>query len=79
MWGVSGVGSGWIAGRRRVFGVRGGEGQLTRVHISSLVQEASYVSPLVEIFGDIFIGENSFLASNTILRATPEQMLKIGN
>lgn len=46
----------------------GGEGQLTRVDDSSPVQGTSYVSPLVEIFGDIFIGENSFVAGNTILR-----------
>ncbi len=39
----------------------------------------SYVSPLVEWFGDIRIGEKSFVASNTILRASPERRVEIGN
>ncbi|MDQ3512881.1 MAG: hypothetical protein M3462_04330, partial [Chloroflexota bacterium] len=30
---------------------------------------ASYLSPLVEIYGDVEIGERSFVASNTILYA----------
>ncbi len=37
------------------------------------------MSPLVEIFGDVFIGENSFVAGNTILRAAPQQRLEIGS
>ncbi len=37
------------------------------------------MSPLVEVFGDVFIGERSFVAGNTVLRAAPEQRLEIGN
>ena len=41
--------------------------------------ENSYVSPLAEIFGDVFVGQGVFVASNTVLRAAPEQTLEIGN
>ena len=39
----------------------------------------SYVSPLVEVFGDVYIGKQSFVASNTVLRVAPDQRLDIGN
>lgn len=45
----------------------------------SPVVGTSYVSPLVELYGDVYIGENSFVASNTALRASPEQRLEIGS
>jgi carbon dioxide concentrating mechanism protein CcmM len=57
----------------------GGGGELTRVDVSSPVQGSSYVSPLVEIFGDVWIGEHSFVASNAILRASPANRLEIGS
>jgi hypothetical protein len=57
----------------------GSGGELTRVDVSSPVQGSSYVSPLVEIFGDVWIGEHSFVASNTILRASPANRLEIGS
>jgi carbon dioxide concentrating mechanism protein CcmM len=37
------------------------------------------VAPLVEIFGEVRIGEHSFVASNTILRASPDNHLEIGS
>ena len=40
---------------------------------SSPVVGTSYVSPLVELYGDVFIGERSFVAGNTVLRAAPER------
>ncbi len=49
----------------------GGEGQLMQVDVASPVNGTSYVAPLTEVFGEVFIGENSFIASNTILRAAP--------
>ncbi len=57
----------------------GGEGQLTRVDATNPVVGTSYVAPLTEVFGEVFIGENSFVASNTILRASPENHLEIGS
>lgn len=55
------------------------EGRLTPVDISSPVHGTSYVSPLVEVFGDVAIGHRSFVASNTILRASPQHRLEIGS
>ncbi|PLS84696.1 MAG: hypothetical protein CYG60_16550 [Actinobacteria bacterium] len=37
------------------------------------------MAPLTEIFGEVLIGERSFVASNTILRASPDQRVTIGN
>jgi carbon dioxide concentrating mechanism protein CcmM len=56
-----------------------GEGELTPVDVSSPVHGSSYVAPLVEVFGDVRIGEHSFVASNTILRASPDNRLEIGS
>ncbi|MBA4115262.1 MAG: carbonate dehydratase [Rubrobacter sp.] len=33
----------------------------------------------MEVFGDVYIGKQSFVASNTVLRAAPDQRLDIGN
>ena len=43
------------------------------------VRGTSYVSPLVELYGDVYIGEDSFVAGNTVLRAAPERRLEIGS
>ena len=57
-----------------------GEGQYTPVDVSNpVVHGSSYVAPLVEIFGVVRIGEHSFVASNTILRASPDNRLEIGS
>lgn len=61
-------------------GTTGGEsGQLMPVDPGVPVVGTSYVAPLTEIFGDVLIGERSFVASNTILRAAPEQRVEIGS
>lgn len=39
----------------------------------------SFVSPLVETFGDVFTGKHSFVASNTVLRADPGGRVCLGN
>ncbi len=39
----------------------------------------SFVAPLVEILGDVYIGRHSFVTNNTILRAEPEQHICIGS
>ena len=60
-------------------GAAEGGGELMAITPGEAVFGTSYVSPLVEIFGDVFIGERSFVAGNTVLRAAPEQRLEIGS
>ena len=56
------------------------DGELNRVsRFQEPVIGTSYVSPLAEIFGDVSIGERSFVAGNTVLRAGPERALTIGS
>lgn len=43
-----------------------------------VVVNNSYLSPLIEIFGDVSIGSGVFIASNTILRADPDMRICIG-
>ncbi len=45
----------------------------------AVVASSSFVSPLVDLFGDISVGEKSFVAGNTILRAEPGTKICIGN
>jgi hypothetical protein len=54
-------------------------GQLTAVIPGEAVYGTSYVSPLVELFGDVYIGERSFVAGNTVLCAAPDRRLDIGS
>lgn len=55
-------------------------GQLTRIgRPATPVFGSSYVGPLTEIFGDVFIGQGSFIVSNTILRAAPGLRVELGN
>ena len=44
-----------------------------------VVVNSSFISPLVELFGDVSIGKKVFVASNTTLRADPSTQLCIGN
>lgn len=39
----------------------------------------SFISPLVELFGDVSVGQQVFVASNTIIRAAPETSICIGS
>ncbi|OKH49102.1 carbonate dehydratase [Phormidium tenue] len=39
----------------------------------------SFISPLVELFGNVSIGRQAFVAGNTIVRADPETQICIGN
>ena len=51
-------------------------------NISSFINPVinnSFVSPLAELFGDINIGEHSFIAGNTIVRADPDTRVCIGS
>src|SRR5215210_1431680 len=54
-------------------------GQLTAVIPGETVYGTSYVSPLVELFGDVYVGERSFVAGNTVLRAAPDRRIDIGS
>lgn len=42
-----------------------------------IVVNSSYISPLVELFGDISVGKQVFIASNTIVRADPQTRICI--
>jgi carbonic anhydrase/acetyltransferase-like protein (isoleucine patch superfamily) len=44
-----------------------------------LVYGTSYVGPLTEIFGDVYIGEKDFVASNTVIRAAPGNRVEVGD
>ena len=55
----------------------GGPQQISETN--SPVVGTSYVSPLVELYGDVFIRVRSFVAGNTVLRAAPDQRLEIGD
>jgi len=55
-------------------------GSLTSLQLPLRVTvNSSFISPLVELFGDVSIGQKSFVASNTILRADPGTQVCIGN
>lgn len=43
------------------------------------VYGTSFVNPLVEMFGEVYIGEESLIAGNTVLRAGEGQRVEIGN
>ncbi|HXG70070.1 MAG TPA: hypothetical protein VNJ04_05585, partial [Gemmatimonadaceae bacterium] len=45
---------------------------------SVVTDGGSYLSPLIEIFGDVAIGQRVFIASNTILRADPGTRICVG-
>jgi carbon dioxide concentrating mechanism protein CcmM len=44
-----------------------------------LVYGSSYVGPLTEIFGDVYIGKKDFIASNTVVRAAPGNRVELGD
>jgi carbonic anhydrase/acetyltransferase-like protein (isoleucine patch superfamily) len=46
---------------------------------SVVVNGSSYVSPLTEIFGDVFIGQDNFVAASSVLRASPGHRVELGD
>ena len=54
-------------------------GQLTIIRPGESVYGTSFVNPLVELYGNVYLGQRSFVAGNTVFRAAPERTLKIGN
>ena len=45
----------------------------------NVVVNNSFISPLVELFGDVSVGHGVFIASNTVLRADPGTRICIGS
>ncbi len=57
-----------------------GGGRVTNIERPPvLVFGSSYVSPLVETFGDIYIGEENFIAGNSVIRSAPGLRLELGD
>ncbi len=54
-------------------------GELAPVSEADPVANGSFVSPLVERFGDVRIGRGSFVAGNSTLRADPEAAVCLGS
>jgi carbon dioxide concentrating mechanism protein CcmM len=44
-----------------------------------VVNGSSYVSPLTEIFGDVFIGQDNFVAASSVIRASPGHRVEFGD
>jgi carbon dioxide concentrating mechanism protein CcmM len=55
------------------------KGQVTVSRSTPVVVNDSFISPLVELFGNVSVGKGVFIASNTILRADPDTQICIGN
>ena len=55
------------------------EGSPQRVAEDKVVYGTSFVNPLVEISGKVYIGRKSFVAGNTILKASEGRSIEIGN
>ena len=59
---------------------QGSGGDLTYIGSRpKLIYGTSYVGPLTEIFGDVYIGKKDFVASNTVVRAAPGNKVEIGD
>ncbi len=52
---------------------------LIRGQETSPIVNGSYISPLVELYGDIEVGERCFIAGNTILYASEGQRVSLGD
>jgi carbon dioxide concentrating mechanism protein CcmM len=55
------------------------EGSPQRVAEDKVVYGTSFVNPLVEISGKVYIGQKSFVAGNTVLKADRGRSIEIGN
>ncbi|MBE9181434.1 carbonate dehydratase [Oculatella sp. LEGE 06141] len=52
---------------------------ISRYDPAQTTTNSSFISPLVELFGDVTVGENVFVSGNTIVRAEPETRICIGD
>ena len=57
----------------------GGERSLQPIEPGRAIYGTSFVSPLVQAFGEVYIGEKSFIADNTRLRADEGRRIEFGN
>jgi carbon dioxide concentrating mechanism protein CcmM len=55
------------------------KGQVSVANPVRVVVNDSFISPLVELFGEVSVGKGVFIASNTILRADPDTQICIGD
>lgn len=55
------------------------KGQVSIGHTQPVVVNHSFISPLVELFGDVSVGREVFVASNTIIRADTGTRICIGS
>jgi hypothetical protein len=55
------------------------EGSPQRITEDRVVYGTSFVNPLVEISGKVYIGQKSFVAGNTVLKAQGGRRIEIGN
>jgi carbonic anhydrase/acetyltransferase-like protein (isoleucine patch superfamily) len=62
-------------------GSGGGGGQPTNIgrQAEVVINGSSYVSPLTEIFGDVFIGRDNFVAASSVMRASPGHRVELGD
>ena len=44
-----------------------------------VVYGTSFVGPLTEIFGNVYIGQKDFIASNSVMRAAPGNKVELGD
>ena len=53
---------------------------LTRAEVGrSVYGDNTFISPLAELYGDVYVGQGVFIAGNTVLRAAPNLRLDVGN
>jgi carbonic anhydrase/acetyltransferase-like protein (isoleucine patch superfamily) len=59
----------------------GGGGQATNVgrHADVVFDGGSYVSPLTEVFGDVYVGRGNFIGPSSVLRAAPDRRIELGD
>jgi hypothetical protein len=55
------------------------DGGLQRVAEDKVAYGTSFVNPRVEISGEVYIGEKSFIAGNAVLKADGGRRVEIGN
>src|SRR3954467_13168659 len=66
-------------GDRAAKEARSGEEDLQRLEQGKALYGTSFVNPLVELSGEVYIGEESFVAGNTVLKADEGQRIQIGS
>lgn len=58
---------------------RSGEEDLQRLEQGKALYGTSFVNPLLELSGEVYIGEESFVAGNTVLKADEGHRVQIGS